>query len=284
MTCGLEVSNRIRDLTGMIVCKGARELERMREANSLVSRTLDHLGTMVRPGVTTRQLDTAAEDMILQGGARPAFKGYRGFPASVCASVNNQIVHGIPNDQPLREGDILSLDVGVYYKGFYGDSAWTFCVGEVSPELRKLLDVTRESLYRGIEQVVVGNRISDISHGIQKYVEAYGFSVVREFVGHGIGRLLHEEPQVPNYGDPGKGPRLKPGMVLAIEPMVNSRGPGVKVLEDRWTAVTADGGYSAHFEHSVAVTETGPWILSNSSGRSRRGTCSPDSAIAGNGE
>ena len=268
----------------MIVCKGARELERMREANSLVSRTLDHLGAMVRPGVTTRQLDAAAEDMILQGGARPAFKGYRGFPASVCASVNNQIVHGIPNDQPLREGDILSLDVGVYYKGFYGDSAWTFCVGEVSPELRKLLDVTRESLYRGIEQVVVGNRISDISHGIQKYVEAYGFSVVREFVGHGIGRLLHEEPQVPNYGDPGKGPRLKPGMVLAIEPMVNSRGPGVKVLEDRWTAVTADGGYSAHFEHSVAVTETGPWILSNSSGRNRRGTRSPDSAIAGNGE
>ena len=268
----------------MIVCKGAKELERMREANSLVSKTLDHLGTMIRPGVTTQQLDAAAEEMILRGGARPAFKGYRGFPASVCASVNHQIVHGIPNDHPLKEGDILSLDVGVYYKGFYGDSAWTFCVGEVSPELRKLLDVTRESLYRGIEQVVVGNRISDISHRIQEYVEAYGFSVVREFVGHGIGRLLHEEPQVPNYGDPGKGPRLKPGMVLAIEPMVNSRGPGVKMLEDRWTAVTADGGYSAHFEHSVAVTETGPWILSNSSGRTRGGACSLDPANAGNGE
>ena len=268
----------------MIVCKGAKELDRMREANRLVSKTLDLLGTMVRPGMTTRQLDAAAEDLILGSGARPAFKGYRGFPASVCASVNNQIVHGIPNDQPLEEGDILSLDVGVYYKGFYGDSAWTFCVGEVSPELRKLLDVTRESLYLGIEQVVVGNRISDISHGIQKYVEAYGFSVVREFVGHGIGRFLHEEPQVPNYGDPGKGPRLKPGMVLAIEPMVNSRGPGVRVLEDRWTAVTADGGYSAHFEHSVAVTENGPWILSNSSGRTRRGASSPDSVVAGGEE
>ena len=268
----------------MIVCKGARELDRMREANRLVSRTLDLLGTMVRPGMTTRQLDAAAEDLITGSGARPAFKGYRGFPASVCASVNNQIVHGIPNGQPLQEGDILSLDVGVYYKGFYGDSAWTFCVGEVTPELRKLLDVTRESLYRGIEQVVVGNRISDISHRIQKYVEAYGYSVVREFVGHGIGRFLHEEPQVPNYGDPGKGPRLKPGMVLAIEPMVNSQGPGVKVLEDRWTAVTADGGYSAHFEHSVAVTENGPWILSNSSGRTRRATPGPDSAIPGGEE
>lgn len=268
----------------MIVCKGARELDRMREANRLVSRTLDLLGAMVRPGMTTRQLDAAAEDLILGSGARPAFKGYRGFPASVCASVNNQIVHGIPNEQPLQEGDILSLDVGVYYKGFYGDSAWTFCVGEVSPELRKLLDVTRESLYRGIEQVVVGNRISDISHRIQKYVEAYGYSVVREFVGHGIGRFLHEEPQVPNYGEPGKGPRLKPGMVLAIEPMVNSQGPGVKVLEDRWTAVTADGGYSAHFEHSVAVTENGPWILSNSSGRTRRGTSGPDPVIEGSEE
>lgn len=284
MTSGLEDSFRIRNLIGMIVCKGAKELERMREANRLVSKTLDLLGTMVRPGMTTRQLDAAAEDLILGSGARPAFKGYRGFPASVCASVNNQIVHGIPNDQALVEGDILSLDVGVYYKGFYGDSAWTFCVGEVSPELRKLLDVTRESLYLGIEQVVVGNRISDISHGIQKYVEAYGFSVVREFVGHGIGRFLHEEPQVPNYGEPGKGPRLKPGMVLAIEPMVNSRGPGVKVLEDRWTAVTADGGYSAHFEHSVAVTENGPWILSNSSGRTRRRTSGDGPAFAGGEE
>ena len=211
MTFGLEVPYRIKDLTGMIVCKGTTELERMREANRLVSKTLDQLGTMVRPGVTTQQLDAAAEDLILRSGAKPAFKGYRGFPASVCASVNNQIVHGIPNDQPLREGEILSLDVGVYYKGFYGDSAWTFCVGEISPELRKLLDVTRESLYQGIEQVVVGNRISDISHGIQKYVEAYGFSVVREFVGHGIGRFLHEEPQVPNYGEPWKGPPVEAG-------------------------------------------------------------------------
>ena len=256
----------------MIVCKGMKELETMREANKLVSATLDHLGTLVEPGITTQELDSAAEDMIVKAGSIPAFKGYRGFPASVCASVNDQIVHGIPNDHPLNEGDILSLDVGVCCRGFYGDSAWTFCVGEVVPELKKLLEVTRESLYRGIEQVVLGNRISDISHGIQQYVEAFGFSVVREFVGHGIGRFLHEEPQVPNYGDPGKGPRLKSGMVLAIEPMVTSKGPGVKVMEDRWTAVTADGGYSAHFEHSVAVTDEGPWILSNSTGRGRTQT------------
>lgn len=234
----------------------------MREANLIVARVLDRLGRMVRPGITTVRLAAVAEDLILKAGAWPAFKGYHGYPASLCASVNDQIVHGIPNDRPLEEGDIVSLDVGVYYKGFYGDAAWTFPVEPISEPLRRLLDVTREALSRGIQKGVLGNRVSDISAAIQEYVEAHGFSVVREFVGHGIGKSLHEEPQIPNYGKPGRGPRLLPGMVLAIEPMVNSRGPETRVLEDRWTAVTADGGYSAHFEHSVAVTENGPWVLS----------------------
>ncbi len=238
----------------------------MREANLIVAQVLDHLGGLIEPGVTTSELDAVAEDMILKAGATPAFKGYRGYPAAVCASVNDRIVHGIPNDDPLKQGDIIGLDVGVCYKGFYGDSAWSFSVGAISRELKSLLDVTRESLYRGIEKVVVGNRISDISHSIQQHVESHGFTVVREFVGHGIGKALHEEPQVPNFGQPGRGPKLQAGMVLAIEPMVNSKGPGVKVLDDRWTAVTADGGYSAHFEHSVAVTEEGPWILSLANG------------------
>lgn len=234
----------------------------MREANVIVAEVLEHLGSLLQEGVTTTELDEVAEEMILKREGNPAFKGYQGFPASLCASVNDEIVHGIPNDRPLQDGDIVGLDVGVCYKGFYGDSAWTFPVGEISKESKKLLDVTRESLYRGIQNVSVGNRISDISHAIQEFVEGNGFSVVREFVGHGIGKALHEEPQVPNYGEPGRGPRLVEGMVLAIEPMVNSKGPGVKVLDDKWTAVTADGGFSAHFEHSVAVTDNGPWILS----------------------
>ena len=234
----------------------------MREANLIVAQVLDHLGSLIEQGITTSELDAVAERMILKAGAKPAFKGYRGYPATVCASVNDRIVHGIPNDDPLKQGDIIGLDVGVCYKGFYGDSAWSFSVGAITKELKSLLDVTRESLYKGIEKVVVGNRISDISHSIQQHVESHGFTVVREFVGHGIGKALHEEPQVPNFGQPGRGPKLQAGMVLAIEPMVNSKGPGVKVLDDRWTAVTADGGYSAHFEHSVAVTEEGPWILS----------------------
>jgi len=235
---------------------------KMREANLIVAKVLSHLKGMIEPGTTTNQLNAVSEEMIVEAGGRPVFKGYNGFPASVCASVNDQIVHGIPNDEPLMEGDIIGLDVGVIYKGFCGDSACTFPVGEISGELQQLLDVTRRSLYEGIERVVLGNRISDISAAIQQVVEANGFSVVREFVGHGIGQSLHEDPQVPNYGTPGRGPRLMEGMVLAIEPMVNSKGPEVKVLEDKWTAVTADGGYSAHFEHSVAVTENGPWILS----------------------
>ena len=246
----------------MIFCKARSELETMHEANQIVARVLRHLGTLIRPGVTTGELDRVAEDLIRESGGTPAFKGYQGFPASVCASVNDEIVHGIPGKRVLREGDILSLDVGVCLDGLYGDSAWTFPVGEVDPELSLLMDVTRESLFHGIEQVRVGNRVSDISAAVQSWVEKHGFSVVRQFVGHGIGKSLHEDPQVPNYGKPGRGPRLLEGMVLAIEPMVNSKGPEARILEDHWTAVTVDGGYSAHFEHSVAVTSNGPWILS----------------------
>ena len=246
----------------MIVCKGRDQLQEMREANLIVARVLDHLGQLIQPGVATADLDRVAEDMIREAGGEPAFKGYQGFPASLCASVNEQIVHGIPNGRPLEGGDIISLDVGVRWQGFYGDSARTFPVGEISSEMQQLLKVTRESLFKGIEQVVVGNRVSDISASVQDHIEKNGFFVVKDFVGHGIGQRLHEDPQVPNYGMPGRGPRLREGMVLAIEPMVNSKGPGARILEDRWTAVTTDGGYSAHFEHSVALTSDGPWILS----------------------
>jgi len=250
----------------MIIRKGKAELNKMRKANLIVASVLEHLGTLVEPGVTTKELDNIAEKMIVQAGGRPAFKGYHGFPASVCTSINDEVVHGIPrHDKVLKDGDILAVDVGVCYEGFFGDSAKTFPVGAISSELQKLLDVTRESLFLGIKKVCAGNRVQDISAVIQQHVEASGFSVVREFVGHGIGKSLHEDPQVPNFGVAGKGPRLVEGMVLAIEPMVNSKGPGVRVLADKWTAVTADGGYSAHFEHSVAVTENGPWILSDPS-------------------
>ena len=246
----------------MIICKGKSELDKMREANLIVARVLAHLETLIQVGVTTAELDAAAEEMILSMGGEPAFKGYQGYPSTLCVSVNEEIVHGIPGDRRLVEGDIVGVDCGTNFKGFFGDSARTFAVGEISEEARNLLDVTQESLYLGIKKVKVGNRVSDISSSIQEFVEGHGFSVVREFVGHGIGQSLHEEPQVPNYGQPGRGPRLLEGMVLAIEPMVNSKGPGVKVLQDKWTAVTSDGGYSAHFEHSVAVTANGPWILS----------------------
>ena len=245
----------------MIVCKSAAEIERMRTANELVANVLAELSGMVAPGVTTADLDAAAERLVRAAGAEPAFKGYRGYPCTLCASVNEQVVHGIPSARPLVEGDIISLDMGVKLNGFYGDSAVTVPVGRVSDEAEKLLRVTRESLAKGIEQVQLGGRISDIGHAIQEHVEAHGFTVVREFVGHGIGAALHEDPQIANYGEPGRGPRLAEGMVLAIEPMVNVGRPAVKVLSDGWTAVTKDGSLSAHFEHTVAVTKSGPLVL-----------------------
>ena len=245
----------------MIVCKSPGEIEKMRAANALVANVLAELAAMVAPGVSTRDLDIVAERLVREGGAEPAFKGYRGFPATVCASVNHEVVHGIPGARVLREGDILSLDMGVKLGGFYGDCAVTLPVGRISADAERLLVVTQDALARGIAAVRVGGRVSDIGHAVQSHVEAHGYSVVREFVGHGIGAALHEEPQVPNYGPAGRGPRLAEGMVLAIEPMVNVGKPGVKVLADGWTAVTADGSLSAHFEHSVAVTSTGPWIL-----------------------
>ena len=247
----------------MIVCKSPSEIERMRAANALVADVLAELGALVAPGVTTQDLDATAERLVRQRGAEPAFKGYRGYPATLCASVNEQVVHGIPSARRLVEGDIVSLDMGVKLNGFFGDSAITVAVGDVSDDVRRLLRVTEEALERGIEQVQAGGRISDIGHAIQQHVEAQGFSVVREFVGHGIGASLHEEPQIANYGEPGRGPRLAEGMVLAIEPMVNMGRPAVKVLADGWTAVTRDGSLSAHFEHTVAVTKDGPLVLTS---------------------
>jgi methionyl aminopeptidase len=245
----------------VIVCKSAAELEKMRAANALVADVLAHLAAMVAAGVTTKDLDVVAEQLVRDGGAEPAFKGYRGYPCTLCASVNEQVVHGIPSSRPLHDGDIISLDMGVKLNGFYGDCAVTVPVGKVSEEAALLLRVTREALEKGIAQVRLGGRVSDIGHAIQQHVEANGFSVVREFVGHGIGAALHEEPQIANYGEPGRGPRLAEGMTLAIEPMVNVGRPAVKVLADGWTAVTRDGSLSAHFEHTVAVTKTGPLVL-----------------------
>ena len=245
----------------MIVCKSPAEIEKMRAASQLVARVLEELAAMVAPGISTADLDAAAEQKVRAAGAEPAFKGYRGYPATLCASANEQVIHGIPNRAPLKAGDIISLDMGVKLGGYYGDSAVTVPVGGVSEEATRLLRVTQEALAKGIAQVRVGGRISDIGHAIQTHVEAHGFSVVREFVGHGIGASLHEEPQIANYGEPGRGPRLAEGMTLAIEPMVNMGRPAVKVLADGWTAVTKDGSLSAHFEHTVAVTKNGPDIL-----------------------
>jgi methionyl aminopeptidase len=245
----------------VIVCKSPAEIERMRAANALVAQVLAELAAMVAPGVSTLDLDAAAEKSVRAAGAEPAFKGYRGYPATLCASVNDQVVHGIPSKRSLASGDIVSLDMGVKLNGFYGDSAVTVAVGQVSDEVKALLRVTEEALEQGILQVRIGGRISDIGHAIQKHVEANGFAVVREFVGHGIGAALHEEPQIANYGEPGRGPRLAEGMTLAIEPMVNMGKPSVKVLADGWTAVTRDGSLSAHFEHTVAVTKNGPLVM-----------------------
>lgn len=246
----------------MIVCRSSGELERMRDAGRLVADVLLELAAHVAPGVSTADLDTLAEKHILQAGATPAFKGYHGYPASICASVNDEVIHGIPSRRRLvKEGDILSIDVGVALGGYFGDSALTLPVGRVSEEASTLLRVTDEALQLAIEQVRPGRRVSDIGHAVQKHVEAHGLSVVREFVGHGIGQQMHEEPQVPNYGEPGQGPRLVEGMVLAIEPMVNAGKAAVRVLSDGWTAVTKDGSLSAHFEHTVAVTAGEPWVL-----------------------
>jgi methionyl aminopeptidase len=246
----------------MIVCRSAQEIEAMRAPNQLVAAILAELASAVAPGVTTEDLDALAEERARAAGAEPAFKGYRGFPATLCVSVNDEVVHGIPSKRRVLEsGDIVSIDMGVKLGGFYGDSAVTVPVGEVPRGVRTLLDVTRQSLEKAIAQVQIGGRLSDIGHAVQSWVETHGFSVVREFVGHGIGTSLHEEPQVPNYGKPGKGPVLAEGMVLAIEPMVAMGRPETKVLKDGWTAVTRDGSLAAHFEHTVAVTKDGPLVL-----------------------
>ncbi len=244
-----------------ILLKSPTELEKMRACGLLVHRILEELRSMVRPGLSTLSLEQTAEKRIAEAGARAAFKGYNGYPCVLCTSLNNEIVHGIPSaKRVLQEGDILKIDIGVVLEGYYGDAATTVAVGRISPEVQRLLDVTEESLRRAIERARLGNRLQDICGTIQDYVESHGYSVVREFVGHGIGRQLHEDPQVPNYRG-GPNPRLREGMVLAIEPMVNAGSPNSRVLDDHWTAVTEDGGYSAHFEHTVAVTQNGPWVL-----------------------
>jgi methionyl aminopeptidase len=246
----------------MINLKSPAEIASMREANRVVGKVLARMAELVGPGVTTAELDAEAEALCRQMGAKPAFKGYRGFPFALCASPNQQVVHGFPNRKPLVEGDILSLDFGTVLDGFYGDAAVTLPVGKVSGRARRLMEVTQQALMAGIEQMRPGNRLGQVSAAVQDVVEKGGFSVVRQFVGHGIGRALHEEPQLPNYGHPGQGVRLKAGMVIAIEPMVNAGEYEVTILDDGWTAVTVDGKISAHFEHSVAITEDGPQILS----------------------
>jgi methionyl aminopeptidase len=246
-----------------IVCKSASEIERMRQSGHIVRQVLDHVRSIVAPGLSTMDLERSAEKKIAELGAKPAFKGYYDYPCVLCTSVNEEIVHGIPSEKRmLKEGDIVSIDCGVVLDGYYGDAAITVPVSDtVTPELRKLMTVTEESLYRGIDQAVIGHTVGDVGAAVQEHVEAAGFSVVREFVGHGIGTHLHEEPQVPNYGARGHGAKLREGMVIAIEPMVNFGKPETRVLGDKWTAVTADGSFSAHFEHCVAVTKDGPMIL-----------------------
>jgi len=249
-------------ISAMVILKSEREIEQLKRSNVMVAEVFEKLRGMIQPGITTKELDQVAEEYILLKGARPAFKGYRGFPATLCISINDEVVHGIPGQRRLKEGDIVSLDVGVNYLGYFGDAAITFPVGEVDPEAKRLLDVTEKALYIGIEKAKVGNRLFDISYAIQSWVESHGFSVVRDFVGHGIGRELHEEPQIPNFGMPHQGPRLGKGMVFALEPMVNEGTYEVRVLSDGWTVVTADGKRSAHFEHTIAITDNGAEILS----------------------
>ena len=251
----------------MVILKAPREIEKIRFSNQIVAEILEKLKEKVAPGVDTLALDKMSEELARKRKARPAFKGYRGYPYALCASVNHQVVHGFPSKRPLKEGDILSMDFGICRDGYYGDAAVTVSVGKTSELAQRLMKITGKALVLGIEQAVPGKRLSDISHAIQSHVEAAGFSVVRKFVGHGIGKELHEDPQIPNYGKPGMGIRLKPGMVLAIEPMVNTGGYEIETLEDGWTTVTKDGGLSAHFEHTVAIMENGPVILSVTDGK-----------------
>lgn len=247
----------------MIIIKSPQEIELMRQAGRVVAETLREMARAVKPGLTTMQLDLLARHCIEKLQAEPAFLGYHGFPATICASLNEEVVHGIPGSRRLKNGDIVSIDVGARFKGYYADAAASFPVGEVSPLARRLLEVTRESLYQGIAKAITGNHLYDISAAVQDHVEKAGFSVVREYVGHGIGSELHEEPQIPNFGSPGRGPSLESGMVLAIEPMVNAGGWEVETKNDQWTVVTKDGSLSAHFEHTVAILPDGPEILTS---------------------
>lgn len=245
----------------MIISKSKAELEIMREAGRIVALTHQELAKWIRPDISTIELDQIADRFIRSNNAIPSFKGYGGFSGNICISVNQELVHGIPGRRVLQDGDIVTLDIGADFKGYHGDSAWTYPVGTISDEAKRLMDVTEQSLYKGLEQALPGARLSDVSHAIQSYVEAAGFSIVREYVGHGIGRNLHEDPQIPNYGPPGRGPRLTPGMVLAIEPMVNAGKRYVRTLEDNWTVVTVDNSLSAHYEHTIAITDDGCEIL-----------------------
>jgi methionyl aminopeptidase len=255
----------------VIELKSAREIGLMRRAGHILDDVVERLRGSVKPGLSTLEIDEDVERFILSRGARPAFKGYRGFPATVCISINEEVVHGIPSAQRrVKEGDIVGLDLGCIVDGYYADCAFTLAVGDVPPRVQELLDATRQSLEAGIAECRPGRRLSDVSHAIQSHVEGHGFAVVRAFVGHGIGRALHEEPQVPNFGDPGRGPQLRPGMVLAIEPMVTMGSWEVRILDDGWTAVTKDGSLAAHFEHTIAVTEAGPEVLTSKSGGSAR--------------
>jgi len=252
----------------VIELKSAREIGLMRTAGHVLSDVIEHLRGFVKPGLSTLEIDEDVEGFIAARGAKPAFKGYRGFPATVCISINEEVVHGIPSaHRRIQEGDIVGLDLGCIVDGYYADCAFTLAIGDVPPKVQQLLDVTRESLDQAIQECRPGRRLSDVSHAVQMHVERHGFSVVRAFVGHGIGRALHEDPQVPNFGDPGRGPQLRPGMVLAIEPMVTMGSWEVRVLDDGWTAVTRDGSLAAHFEHTIAVTDTDPEVLTSRTGR-----------------
>ena len=250
----------------MIAIKNERQLESMRKACKITAAARALAGEMVKPGVSTKQIDRAVYDYIVSQGAKPSFLGYNGFPGSICASVNNTVIHGIPGGYVLQEGDIVSVDVGAYYEGFHGDCAATFPCGKITAEAQRLIDVTKQSFFEGIRFATRGHRVSDISHAIQTYVESNGFSVVRTFVGHGVGAQLHEEPEVPNFGKPGHGPRLLPGMTLAVEPMVNAGTHEVRILKDKWTTVTADGKLSAHYENTVLITDGEPEILTVAKG------------------